>query len=470
MRTILCLCLLLACGARTQVQAQVELSGAANRQLQELTEFNEAFGGAHVGFCLYSLETGQYLFGHHADRAFVPASNVKLLTFYLTQHELGYRTPGVFYQEFADRLEIWGAGYPLALHPGFVGYDELMPWLRERTAGGKLLVLNQHPRNAPPRYGSGWSWDDWNYGFVYERSALPLYGNRLFLDRPALVRPIPGSAGEPLEPTALLPPPLMGSPPGIAATIRVDTTQRRRLVRAEATNDFTAAPELFVPGRTRFPVERALVTSPEQTLTQLSTALPEGRIVAGERPRPAPTELSTYDVSLPDTVFRRLLQDSDNFLAEQLILQTAARRYGRFAEGDLFDYAVDTLFPQVDPAFGDFRWDDGSGLSRYTLVTPRQMARTVMLLDTEVGRERLTGLLPAGGVSGTLERRFDDAEKPYVWAKTGSLSGVTALSGLVRTRRGNWLAFSFMVNNYVGRGRPVMEGMDRVVRWVYLNL
>ena len=470
MRTILLFGLLILFGARTQVRGQVELSGAANRQLQELTEFSEAFGRAHVGFCLYSLETGQYLFGHNADRAFVPASNAKLLTFYLAQHELGYRTPAVFYQEFADRIELWGAGYPLALHPGFVGYDELTPWLRDRAAGGKLLILNQPMGDAPPRYGAGWSWDDWNYGFVYERTALPLYGNRLYLDRSALVRSIPGSAGEPAGAVGLLPPPLMGSPPAIAASIRLDTAQRRRLVRAETTNDFTAAPELFVPGRTRFPVERALVTSPEQTLTQLVNALPGARIISGNRPRPPLAEVQQHEVSLPDTIFRRLLQDSDNFLAEQLILQTAARRYGRFAEGDLFDYAVDTLFARVDPQIGELRWDDGSGLSRYSLVTPRQLARVVMLLDAEVGRERLTGLLPAGGASGTLERRFDGESTPYVWAKTGSLSGVTALSGLVRTRRGNWLAFSFLVNNYVGRGRPVVEGMDRAVRWVYLNL
>ncbi|MEL7162425.1 MAG: hypothetical protein AAFN92_16825, partial [Bacteroidota bacterium] len=125
--------------ARPQVQAQFGLNGKANRQLQELIEFNEVFAQGHTGFCLYDLEADTYLYGHNPDRRFVPASNVKLLTLFLVNRVLSYRAPGLFYQEYPDRIEAWGTGYPLTLHPQFVGYDELGPWLSARA---KPLVFN----------------------------------------------------------------------------------------------------------------------------------------------------------------------------------------------------------------------------------------------------------------------------------------------------------------------------------------
>jgi len=82
----------------------------------------------------------------------------------------------------------------------------------------------------------------------------------------------------------------------------------------------------------------------------------------------------------------------------------------------------------------------------------------------------LLSLLPAGGVSGTLKNRFDDQDQPWLWAKTGSLSGVVCLSGMLVTRRGKWLAFSFMHNNYVGSSRAYYQEMEKTLNWCRENL
>jgi len=130
-------CLLFLAG--TQVHGQLELSGRAHRQLQTLVEFNEVFENGHTGFALYDLDFQTYLYGYNADRLFVPASNVKLLTFYLANRILGHRAPGLYYQEFADHLEVWGSGYPLLMHPSFNGLDEVGPWIASRK---KPIVLH----------------------------------------------------------------------------------------------------------------------------------------------------------------------------------------------------------------------------------------------------------------------------------------------------------------------------------------
>ena len=440
------LVVLLLAGAR--VQSQFSLSGRSNRALQELIEFNEVLQSAHVGFALYDVESGGYLYGYNARRHFVPASNVKLLTFYLAHRVLDHRTAAVHFREYPDRYELWGTGYPLTLHPDFAPYDELTPWLASRD---RPLVLNFPPGERLPRYGHGWSWDDYNYGSVFERHVLPVYANRLRLDRPQ--NPLPGPA-----PTA----PVVGLPPSVAATVASDHTQRSRLRRSEYANDFVAGPTLLTNGR--FPLDRSLVMTPEFVAREIAAATPRVAVTLGDKPRPPLGELRYLEATVPDTVYRRLLSDSDNFLAEQLLVQAAVSRYGRPDEATLRAYGQDTLLAPLE--LGDFRWADGSGLSRYSLLTPDQLARLVLALDQEVGRDRLLSLLPAGGRSGTLADRFTDRPAPYLWAKTGSLSGVHCLSGLLRTDRGRWLAFSLLINNQLGDGRAVLGEVEEVMRYL----
>jgi len=437
--------------AGTQVRAQLELGGRAHRKLQELVEFNEIFEQGHTGFALYDLEYQTYLYGINSDRLFVPASNVKLLTLYLANRVLGHRAPGLFYQEFTDRLEVWGSGYPLLLHPEFPTYDEVSPWLRSQN---KPLVINFPigPGEAVPRYGAGWSWDDYNDGFVFERSGLPVYGNRLFLD----LAPVDAEGREVL----------LGAPVSIAGALREEAGQEARIRRSEFSNDFTVSPGFIA--RRGFPVERSLHLSPPLIRNELAAAYPERVISLGRRPYPAPGRMTGLPVSLPDTVFRRMLVRSDNFLAEQLLLQSAAARYGRPDADAILSYATDTLLPAL--GIENIRWADGSGLSRYNLVTPRQMSRLVMALEQEMGRDRLLSLLAVGGKSGTLKNRFNRKRKTYVWAKTGSLSGVVCVSGLLLSKRGKWLAFSFMHNNFVGGTSAYYAEMEKTLEWCYENL
>ncbi|MBB4078767.1 D-alanyl-D-alanine carboxypeptidase/D-alanyl-D-alanine-endopeptidase (penicillin-binding protein 4) [Lewinella aquimaris] len=407
---------------------------------------NPVFSTGHTGFCIYDVAGDTVVYAYNADRYFVPASNVKLLTFYLSWRILADRAPAVFYRHYADRTEVWGSGYPLLLHPEFGAYDELSPWL---TAQQRPLVLNFPTTEQPPRYGAGWSWDDYEYGYVYERSSFPVYGNRLYLDLTPL-----DASGESH---------LYGSPPAVASALLQDSDQERTISRSEGSNLFTVGETFYNPAN--FPLQRALVLSPELTTDLVAQALPQQSVGIGNRPLPPTGQYQRLEVSLPDTVYRKLLQDSDNYLAEQLIIQCAADRYGTPDEERLLDFATDTLFAEMK--LGRMRYADGSGLSRYNLLQPRQLARIVLALDESVGRERLLNLLPAGGVNGTLTKRFADRPETYVWAKTGSLSGVVCLSGLVRTRTGRWLAFSFLHNNVVGRSSEYYREMERVLGWAY---
>ena len=446
MRLLLLLLYVIAGGAAGAQSSERTLTAYLNLNVAR----NPIFASGTTGFYLYDIGAERSVYEYNGERYFVPASNVKLLTFYLALHELGAGTPAVFYRHNTDRIDVWGTGYPLLLHPSFIGYDALGPWLREQTLP---LVFHQPETEAPPRYGAGWSWDDYDYGFVYERTALPVYGNRLYLD----LLQTDGSAGIPQ---------LYGSPPEVANGLIQDEGQDRAIRREERSNTFTVGRYFDNPDN--FPLQRALITDTDFTQRQLRDAFAGQPILAGTTPLPPVGQRTPLTVALPDTVYRRLLQNSDNYLAEQLLLQSAAHRYGYFDEERLFDYATDTLFANL--GLGEFRYADGSGLSRYNLVRPRQLAQLVTALYEEVGEERLLDLLPAGGGSGTLKRRFDNRAETYVYAKTGSLSGVMCISGLLRAKSGRWLAFSFLHNNVVGGTRGYYREMEEVLGEVYDQL
>ena len=94
------------------------------------------------------------------------------------------------------------------------------------------------------------------------------------------------------------------------------------------------------------------------------------------------------------------------------------------------------------------RWVDGSGLSRYNLFTPESFVHILTKMYKEQPRERLFNLFPVGGVSGTLTNWFEGSNKPYIYAKSGSLGNNYSLSGYLLTKSGKTLVFSFMNNHY----------------------
>lgn len=431
----------------TCLRAQSGSNERLARQLQRLLVENEQLAGAAVGLSVYDLEEERERYGYRSDDYFVPASNMKLLTVYLARRQLGDRAAAICHREYDNRYELWGTGYPLFRHPAFGAYDALSPWVTTRE---KPLIFNLGATPVP-RYGAGWSWDDYPYGYVFERSALPLFGNRLYLEtREGKLVGTPGTVTRSID--------FRGA--RTAGAGQNSVTERPRIQRAERGNDFTVIGDLL--GQGRFPVQRPLALNEPLTVDLLREAAASPDVYLGHRPSPPIDSLTCPEAPLPDTIFREILTNSDNWLAEQLLLQIAFDRYGTFDEERAFEYGTDTLLAELGP----FEWADASGLTRYNLLQPRQLVRVLSLLDREVGRERLKDWLATGGRTGTLERRFQGANPPYVWAKTGSLSGVIAISGFLETKRGRTLAFSLLVNNYVGSTGAANREVERVLRFL----
>ena len=115
----------------------------------------------------------------------------------------------------------------------------------------------------------------------------------------------------------------------------------------------------------------------------------------------------------------------------------------------------------VDP--GDFLFYDGSGLSGDDLITPRAATTLLAYAARQPWGNLYRSSLPIGGVDGSLAGRFAGPMKGKVFAKTGTLAEVNALSGYVTTASGKTLVFSVICNDRQPAGDAARNALDRVV-------
>jgi D-alanyl-D-alanine carboxypeptidase/D-alanyl-D-alanine-endopeptidase (penicillin-binding protein 4) len=115
----------------------------------------------------------------------------------------------------------------------------------------------------------------------------------------------------------------------------------------------------------------------------------------------------------------------------------------------------------VDP--GDFLFYDGSGLSGNDLITPRAATTLLTYAARQPWGELYRSSLPIGGVDGSLAGRFAGPMKGKVFAKTGTLSEVNALSGYLMAASGKTLVFSVLCNDRQPAGDAARNALDRIV-------
>jgi D-alanyl-D-alanine carboxypeptidase/D-alanyl-D-alanine-endopeptidase (penicillin-binding protein 4) len=154
-----------------------------------------------------------------------------------------------------------------------------------------------------------------------------------------------------------------------------------------------------------------------------------------------------------------MMQESDNFIAEQLLMQCAFYMRGTFDS----DSAIAVTQQMIMGGSPDpLQWVDGSGVSRYNLFSPRSIVWVLDQLRQLQSMDYLTKIFPAGGQSGTIAEWYK-SNPPFVFAKTGTLRNNHSLSGYVRTDSGKWLIFSFMHNNFTMASAEIKTEMERVL-------
>ena len=166
-----------------------------------------------------------------------------------------------------------------------------------------------------------------------------------------------------------------------------------------------------------------------------------------------------------DSVIVNLNKTSDNLSAEMTLLAMADKYFGKPASAKNGLKMIDSLIILCKLNPKDYRLVDGSGVSHYNLVTAELLLAVLKYFyynEPEL-YEVLYNSFPIAGVDGTLENRMEKTKAGNnVHAKTGTISGVSSLSGYMKNKSGNMIAFSILVQNYNGNSKQARDFIDKV--------
>ena len=164
-----------------------------------------------------------------------------------------------------------------------------------------------------------------------------------------------------------------------------------------------------------------------------------------------------------DTVYRRMMKISDNMLAEHLLLLAGGKFSDTISSSKSIQNIQKAYFSEMPQ---QFKWIDGSGLSRYNLFTPESLVFLLEKMLKDYSQERIFSLMAIGGQTGTLNSVYK-SPKPFVFAKSGSMSGVYNLSGYLITEKGKLLIFSIMNNNFTGSISKYRNLTSEIIQEIY---
>ncbi|MBP6810249.1 MAG: D-alanyl-D-alanine carboxypeptidase [Saprospiraceae bacterium] len=421
------------------------------------------FSKAFTGFTLLDPTTGATLADFNGDHYFIPASNTKILTLATCLEVLGDSVPGVQYAYPYNGIVFRGTGDPTFLHPKFEAWQKA----RRLLYRPPVDLLYIHRRFDEGRFGAGWAWDDFNEGYQVERSAMPIYGNCI-----QVIGRLNGDFH--VEPTFFN--------PFFRRNWQVEASTKTR--RSEEHNywvvdSFPALTAQTLPFRTASkclplvehfsPDESHYFEQPRTLLIELLSDTLKRTVqelcydAFPELESPTYPWRTLYSTPI-DTVLRRMMHQSDNFIAEQMLMVCAGVKFDLLKQDTLVKWMLDSTLNSLPQRP---KWVDGSGLSRYNLMTPQSIGQVLLKLWREQPHERILSLFPAGGISGTISDWYAGKDgKPYVFAKTGGMGGVQCLSGYVVCNSGKVLIFSFMHNNFVGSNRAWKLEMQRLLEQI----
>jgi serine-type D-Ala-D-Ala carboxypeptidase/endopeptidase (penicillin-binding protein 4) len=447
------------------------------------------FAGATWGIKVQSLDTGRVLFEHNAAKRLKPGSNAKLFTAALALDRLGpdYRirtsvlgsSPPTGSGALRGDLIVRGRG-DFSMAAGFYNGEvnaALTPLVDAIERAGIRRVRGDLIGDARwfrgPPFGAGWTWDDLGHAYGAAVSALVLEDNAVNV----LLRPAAHVGDTCLLTTS----PRTGYLKFVnnARTVAGGGAPWVELHRPVGKNVVHVTGELPLPGSNW--VDSVSVHDPALWfVTLLREALDQRGIRVSGRSRSidwltgtgeAPEaheliELAAVESPPMSELVVQMMKSSQNLYAQALWLQAGAVRESveqqATARGTqpqsrtwttTADAGLAAMRDFVEAAGierDDVLLDEGSGLSRRALVTPRAVVELLRYVSRHRHADLFRNSLPVAGVDGTLrEQMLGTAAQGNVAAKTGFLAHTYGLSGYVRTLAGERLAFAILLNNHV---------------------
>jgi serine-type D-Ala-D-Ala carboxypeptidase/endopeptidase (penicillin-binding protein 4) len=463
------------------------------------------------GIEVVSLDNGKTIYARNADKLFTPASNTKLFTTASALALIGpnyssrttLETSGVLdkYGRLTGDLVLVGRGDPnlsgreLPYNLRTARNDHPIQVLEQladalvrkgvKYVDGNIIADDSY--FAFERYGEGWSQDDLVLADGAPVSALTINDNVVFVnilpaDRAgerAFVSITPFADYYRIDNRIITTPAGTGRKifinrePGSTSltlwgNVPLDDAGANEALAIEDPAEFAAAifhqllenRGIVVYGKQR---TRHTELASLSTLTVTASAPARGGDDSSRALPNQPLVLASYQ-SKPLIEDVRVINKVSQNLHAEILLRLLGREKGAAGtvEGGL--EVLRGFLNQANVPSDQYLFYDGSGLSRQNLVTPHAVVQLLRYAASQAWGASFRETLPVAGIDGSLADRFPNLDsRTHVYAKTGSLGGVKALSGYATTARGQQVAFSILSNNFNLPNKRVLDAIDSIV-------
>ena len=438
------------------------------------------FAGGYWGVQVYSLDHSEILYARNPSSLFIPASNNKIITAavallclgpdYRFRTQLGIDGP-VVDGVLEGNLIVTGFGDPSITveKPDEDPFRTFRHWAAILKEKGIRKITGDFIGDAGSfertMFGQGWAWNDLTEGYAAPVSALQFNGNRLWIEiKPSRKR---GS----FVAIELKPLPHYWI---VENKLIADTDDREEKIAIERSGtDESIVLQGTFPGNSASIIKAVAVQDPvryylsalkhifgEEQIDVLTCGIRENRVID----RKSPTPLWTHTSPPLSEILKPLLKESLNLHAETLtrVLGMELRGTGSFEAGK---EVVEETLSRMAVDKDHYSFADGSGLSRRNLSSAQILVRVLSSLYRSSHFTHFYDALAIAGRDGTLENRLKGTTaENNIRAKTGTMSNVSSISGYLKTKDGEMLAFSILANNFLVPKSEVEAAQDKVLK------
>ena len=435
------------------------------------------FSRSRWGILIQPLSSPTTLYSRDSQKYFIPASNVKLLTTAAALQKLGgdFRIKTSVYSGENGNLHIVGRGDPSIAEAQL---KSLAQQLKQRGISrvNELIGDDSYFQGNP--VNPNWEWEDAQAGYGAPINSLIFNQNAIELILS------PQAIGQPLKVTFAQPKP-----------INQWQIQNNSVTVGQNESEFVEVgrefdkPILRVSGQLRVGAESesayVAVVNPannflqhfQQVLAAEGIAVKQALVASNSRS--FTQELANIESPPLAELVKETNRESNNVYAEVLV-RLLGKETGKMPvpqeqetgkmpvsqEQDTMEIGLKelkTTLTQLGINPNTYKLADGSGLSRHNLISPEALVQTLRLMANSPLASIYRASLPVAGESGTLKNRFITPNRVILQAKTGTLSGVAALSGYVEVPNYEPLVFSIMVNQSDLSAPKVRSAIDEIV-------
>ena len=446
-------------------------SANLERQINKIID-DEFFNHSQIAIEIYDLTTNQILYSKNNKMLLHPASNMKLLTsaaglIYLG-NKYNFTTSLYFSGDIIDSVLCGNLYIKGGLDPDFTikDLDSLVGFVK--FLGIKFITNNVYADLSIKDslyWGKGWMWDDDPDASASYLSALNICDNTIVVfvegnkvDLPGIVKLRPETNYVTIENNSL-------------------TIPSGNLTDLEITRDWVNRKnKIIISGKVAGGAivdsnkhkEKINILDPAMYFLALfkehlnrNNILLGGELKVGNLPDKS-IQLTSIERSI-DSVMVNLNKESDNLSAEMLLYALAVNDSGTPAIAENGLQAIKNLVNSLGLNPDDYSFADGSGVSRYNLVSAELLIELLKYMYKTPYFKLFYNSLPVAGIDGTLEKRMVNTQaQGNVHAKTGTIEGVSTLSGYVTAANGDKIAFSILIQNFVEKTRIARNFQDRI--------